>query len=268
MRLLFRVLFNVGNPTIPLYVQQLKISGVFVGLFLSSTGLGLFLFSTLWGALGDIKDRNKVLAITFFGFALGQIMFGVFKNEYTLLLSSMICGIFTSGVLVNIYSYINDNIHVEQDRNKTLSYAVSLTLIGASMSYLLGGYLTQIFSYNYSIVFFIQGSASLLFGLYIYFEKTDLVDTDHHLTRVHFIENMKQVIRLPWLPLSTITLTFFISFSHNNIRRFFDYYVLDNGVAASNLGWIVFAIGVVCLFTNLFILLIFSTFFSITCDFI
>ena len=253
MRLLFRVLFNVGNPTIPLYVQQLKISGVFVGLFLSSTGLGLFLFSTLWGALGDIKDRNKVLAITFFGFALGQIMFGVFKNEYTLLLSSMISGIFTSGVLVNIYSYINDNIHVEQDRNKTLSYAVSLTLIGASMSYLLGGYLTQIFSYNYSIVFFIQGSASLLFGLYIYFEKTDLVDTDHHLTRVHFIENMKQVIRLPWLPLSTITLTFFISFSHNNIRRFFDYYVLDNGVAASNLGWIVFAIGVVCLFTNLFI---------------
>jgi len=253
LRLLFRVLFNVGNPTIPLYVQQLKISGVFVGLFLSSTGLGLFLFSTLWGALGDIKDRNKVLAITFFGFALGQIMFGVFKNEYTLLLSSMICGIFTSGVLVNIYSYINDNIHVEQDRNKTLSYAVSLTLIGASMSYLLGGYLTQIFSYNYSIVFFIQGSASLLFGLYIYFEKTDLVDTDHHLTRVHFIENMKQVIRLPWLPLSTITLTFFISFSHNNIRRFFDYYVLDNGVAASNLGWIVFAIGVVCLFTNLFI---------------
>jgi len=253
LRLLFRVLFNVGNPTIPLYVQQLKISGVFVGLFLSSTGLGLFLFSTLWGALGDIKDRNKVLAITFFGFALGQIMFGVFKNEYTLLLSSMISGIFTSGVLVNIYSYINDNIHVEQDRNKTLSYAVSLTLIGASMSYLLGGYLTQIFSYNYSIVFFIQGSASLLFGLYIYFEKTDLVDTDHHLTRVHFIENMKQVIRLPWLPLSTITLTFFISFSHNNIRRFFDYYVLDNGVAASNLGWIVFAIGVVCLFTNLFI---------------
>lgn len=249
----FGILFNLGNPTIPLYIQELDISGVFVGLFLSSTGIGLFLFSTLWGALGDIKDRNKVLAIAFLGFGIGQVLFGVFSTELLMFGASLVSGIFTSGVLVNIYSYINDNVEEEHERNRTLSYAVSLTLIGAALSYLVGGYIAQFFENNYSNVFYIQGGLSLLFGLYVYFEKTDLKDIDHHLTRRHFIDNMKQILKLPWLPLSTITLTFFISFSHNNVRRYFDYYVLDNGMKVSTLGWIVFVTGLVCLVTNLFI---------------
>ena len=250
---MFGILFNLGNPTIPLYLDELNIGGVFFGLFLSTTGIGLFLFSTLWGAIGDIKDRNIVLSVTFYGFGIGQILFGVFANQYLLFLAAMITGVFTSGVLVNIYSYINDNFHDEQTRNKNLSYAVSLTLLASAISYLLGGYMVQVFENNYNFVFFIQGIASVAFATYIYFEKTDLIDTDHHLTRVHFITNMKYILKFPWLPLVTITLTFFISFSQNNIRRFFDYFFINRGFEPSTLGWIVFVTGLVCLVTNLWV---------------
>lgn len=100
---------------------------------------------------------------------------------------------------------------------------------------------------------FTQAVLLFIFGLYIYFEKTDLVDTDNHLTRSHFWDNMKQVFKLPWVPIYTITITFFISFSHINVKRFLDYYVIDSDYSALDLGLLVFVVGVVSLISNLVI---------------
>lgn len=251
--LMFGILFNLGNPAIPVYTNSLGIEGMFVGFYLASGGLGLMLFATIWGAIGDILDRNKVLAITFIGFAIGQTIVGLFTNEYTILLGMFISGIFGAGVLVNIYSYINDNFKKEQVRNKVLSYAVSLYMIGGAFAYLIGGLITRNLNTNYNYMFFIQAILLFLFGLYIYFEKTDLVDTDNHLTRVHFWNNIKLVVKLPWVPVYTITITFFISFSHNNVKRFLDYYVIDSGKSALELGLLVFVVGIVSLLSNLII---------------
>jgi DHA1 family multidrug resistance protein-like MFS transporter len=251
--LMFGILFNLGNPAIPLYTNSLDIGGMFVGFYLASGGLGLMIFATMWGAIGDILDRNKVLAITFIGFAFGQTIVGLFTNEYSILLGMFISGIFGAGVLVNIYSYINDNFVKEQLRNKVLSYAVSLYMIGGAFAYLLGGLITRSLDPHYNYMFFIQAILLLIFGLYIYFEKTDLVDTDNHLTRVYFWNNMKQVVKLPWVPIYTITITFFISFSHNNVRRFLDYYIIDSNYSALDLGLLVFVVGIVSLVSNLVI---------------
>lgn len=251
--LMYGVLFSLGNPAFPKYIKSLEISGVFVGLYLASGGMGLLVFATLWGALGDIKDRNKVLALIFAGFGVGQLLFGIFSNEYTLLLASLVSGIFFAGVLVNIYSYVNDTFTNEHERDKMLSYTVSLYLLGGAIAYILGGILTELLAPNYSLVFIIQAILLFIFASYIYFEKTDLVDTDHHLTREHFIENFKQAFKLPWVPIFTITLTFFISFSHNNVRRFLDQYVIHSGYSAIELGLVVFVAGIVGLISNLYI---------------
>lgn len=251
--LMFGILFNIGNPAIPEYTNSLGIDGVFVGFYLASGGIGLMLFATVWGAIGDILDRNKVLAITFMGFALGQTIVGLFSNEYIIFLGMLTSGIFGAGVLVNIYSYINDNFKDEHNRNRLLSYAVSLYMIGGAFAYLLGGLITRSLSPNYNYTFFIQAILLVFFGLYIFFEKTDLVDTDNHLTRSYFISNIKQVFKLPWVPIYTITITFFISFSHNNVRRFLDYYIIDSGYSVLELGILVFVVGIVSLCSNLII---------------
>lgn len=249
--LIFGILINLGNLSIPKHTENIHAG--FIGLFFASTGIGLLFFATLWGALGDIKDRNKILAITFIGFSLGQLVFGLASNQYILLLGTMISGVFAAGFLVNIYAYINDNFEDIRERDKTLSYAVSLTLAGSSIGYLMGGFLTELVAPNYGLAFIVQSLLALVFGLYIFFEKTDLIDTDHHLTRRHFWLNMKQVVRLPWLPIATITLTFFISFSHSNVRRFFDFYATDLGYPSSRIGIIVFVTGVIALVANLFL---------------
>ena len=251
--LMFGILFNLGNPAIPAYINSLGISGMFVGFYLASGGLGLMLFATIWGALGDILDRSKVLAITFIGFALGQTIIGSFTNEYLILLGMFTSGIFGAGVLVNIYSYINDNFKETHDRNKVLSYAVSLYMIGGAFAYLLGGTITRILNPDFNYVFYIQALLLLAFGIFIFFEKIDLEDTDNHLTRRYFWTNIKQVVKMPWVPIYTITLTFFISFSHNNVRRFLDYYVIDSNYSALDLGLLVFTVGVVSLVSNLII---------------
>ncbi len=251
--LMFGILFNLGNPAIPLYTNSLGIKGMFVGFYLASGGLGLMLFSTIWGAIGDILDRNKVLAITFIGFALGQTIVGVFTNEYLILLGMFVSGLFFSGVLVNIYSYINDNYKDEQDRNRMLSYAVSLYMAGGAIAYLIGGLITRNLAPHYNYMFFIQAVLLFIFGLYIFIEKTDLVDTDTHLTRSYFWNDLKQATKLPWVPIYTITITFFISFSHNNVRRFIDYYIIDSNYSALDLGLLVFVVGIVSLIANLVI---------------
>ncbi len=251
--LLFGILFNIGNPAVPLYINSLHISGRFVGFYLASGGIGIMIFATLWGALGDIKDRNKVLGVVFIGFALGQFLFGIFQNQYLLLVASLISGLFVAGVLVNIYSYINDTYSDEHEKNRTLSYAVSIYIIGGAVAYLIGGYLARLLDPNYNIVFIIQSILLLLSGIYIYFEKTDLVDTDRHLTRSFFWEDIKQIFTMPWVPIYTISLTFFISFSHSNVRRFLDYYVINEKYSVVQLGYLVFTVGIVSLISNIFI---------------
>jgi len=250
---MFGFIFSFGNPSIPLYTKQLGITEGMVGFYFASGGVGLFFFATLWGALGDIKDRNKVLGLVFVGVGVGQVLFGSSDNEYVLLVASLIIGVFTAGVLVNIYSYINDSFVDEQRRNKMLSYVVSLCLLGAAVAYIVGGDVAVIISPNYNYVFLIQGLLSVGFGLFIFLGKTTLIDVDHHLSRRHFWINIKQVFRLPWVPIYTITLTFFISFSHNNVKRFLDYYIINKGFSAFELGLLVFVVGIVGLLANLFI---------------
>lgn len=250
---MFGILFNLGNPAIPRYTNSLGIEGMFVGFYLASGGLGLMLFATIWGAVGDILHRNKVLAVTFIGFAVGQTVVGLFTNEYMILAGMLISGIFGAGVLVNIYSYINDSFDNEHGRNKLLSYAVSLYMMGGALAYLLGGIITKFLAPNYNYTFFIQAILLGVFGLLIYFQKTNLIDNDNHLTRLYFWNNLKQVFKLPWVPVYTITITFFISFSHNNVRRFLDYYVIDSNYSALELGLLVFTVGLVSLFSNLVI---------------
>jgi len=250
---MYGVLFSFGNPAVPVYTNSLHISGTYVGLYLASGGLGLLVFATLWGSLGDIKDRNKVLALVFAGFGVGQFLFGIFDTKNTLLLASLVSGVFFAGVLVNIYSYINDSFKEEHERNRMLSYTVSLYMLGMAIAYILGGVVTDLLAPNYSLVFIIQAIMLFICAAYIYFEKTDLVDTDHHLTRRHFTTNFKQAFRLPWVPIFTITLTFFISFSHNNVKRFLDYYIIDNEYSATTLGLIVFVAGIVSLIANIYI---------------
>jgi len=250
---IYGFLFFISNPTMPIYLDALGIGGRFIGFYLASGGLGLLLFSTLWGSLGDIKHRNKILGIVFVGYAIGQAMFGLFSNPYLLLIASMVSGFFVAGVLVNIYAYINDNVAEEQKRNKMLSYAISLYMMGGATAYIVGAILTNVFREQLSFVFYLQATVLVLFGLYIYFAPTQLKDTDHHLTRSSLIEKIKEVGRLPWIPIYTITLTFFISFAHNNVRRFLDYYIIDDGYNAIVLGWILFLVGFVSLISNLWI---------------
>ena len=250
---MFGFLFLLGNPAIPRYTESLGIGESVVGFYLASGGIGLFFFATLWGALGDIKDRNKVLGIVFIGTALGQTLFGMTENPIMMLVAAMVSGVFTAGVLVNIYSYVNDTFEDEQERNRTLSYVVSLYLLGGAIAYIIGGYFTAWLAPNYSLVFIVQGALLLLFGVFIFFEDTDLIDIDHHLSRRHFWINVKQIAKLPWVPIYTITLTFFISFSHNNVRRFLDYYIIDVENSAITLGLLVFTAGIVGLISNIWI---------------
>lgn len=251
--LMYGILFSLGNPAVPEYTNLLNINGTFVGLYLASGGLGLMVFATLWGALGDIKDRNKVLGIVFMGFGVGQLLFGIFRGEYHLLFASLFSGIFFAGILVNLYSYINDTFKDEHTRNKMLSYAVSTYLVGGAIAYVIGGVLADLLAPRYHLVFIIQAVLLFAFALVIFFSKTDLVDTDHHLTRSYFWNNVKQAFKLPWVPIYTITLTFFVSFSHSNVRRFLDYYVIDNGYSATKLGLVVFTAGIVSLISNIYI---------------
>lgn len=250
---MYGVLFHLGNAAMPSYTNSLGVSDTYVGFYLASTGLGLFIFATLWGAIGDIKNRDKVLAVIFFGFGIGQFLFGLFRTEMLLLVASLVSGIFYAGILVNLYSFINDTFTLEQERNKMLSYAVSLYLLGMSFAYIVGGVLTDLLAPNFYIVFYLQAILLALFSVFIYISKIDLVDTDHHMTRVYFWNVFRQAFKLHWVPIYTITLTFFISFSHQNVKRFLDYYVIDSGYSPSELGLVVGLSGLIGLLSNLYI---------------
>nr|WP_113868053.1 multidrug efflux MFS transporter MdtG [Brenneria salicis]NMN91224.1 DHA1 family multidrug resistance protein-like MFS transporter [Brenneria salicis ATCC 15712 = DSM 30166]RBP60447.1 DHA1 family multidrug resistance protein-like MFS transporter [Brenneria salicis ATCC 15712 = DSM 30166]RLM30074.1 multidrug transporter subunit MdtG [Brenneria salicis ATCC 15712 = DSM 30166] len=156
------VAFSLVMPFLPLYVEQLGITGhsalnIWSGLVFSITFLFSAIAAPFWGRLADRKGRKLMLLRSALGMCIVMILMGLAQNIWQFLFLRAVLGIL-GGFVPNA----NALIATQVPRNKsgwalgTLSTgAVSGALIGP----LIGGYLAD--TYGLRPVFFI--TASVLF---------------------------------------------------------------------------------------------------------
>ncbi len=138
------VLFSFASTMVhavtPALIKELALSDYIFGLGLAAMLFTNFLFSPFWGKLFEIITARGVFFIGFLGYALGQVLFAVATNEFTVLLARAFSGVFTGALVVSQLAYVVST-STEQDRSKKLSICLTISGVFNAFGYFAGGML-------------------------------------------------------------------------------------------------------------------------------
>lgn len=250
--LLVGITTNIGHPITPYYINQLELDKIVFGYFYATMSLGMLISAPIWGAFGDAKGRKWVLIICLIFYGVGQVLFGVFHNQYLIIAARFFSGIFCGGILVSLLSYMTRSGDLAKFNGPRL-YAtfISLHLVGTSLGSFIGGALGEVFNPNYHYVFFIQALSMLIFAIYILvFMNFD----DEIKQKVRSMNPLKSLTDIKLLPISLIIFLFviaIINISFTDVSKYLDVYFSDSGYGSLRLGTVNLIVGCVTLIVNL-----------------
>lgn len=139
----FNMAANFVHPVTPAIIVDLHLNDYMFGLALAAMMAFNFLFSPFWGKVAGFASSKKVILICGFGYALGQVFFGLAKTEMQFLLARMFAGIFVGGCYVSFLTY-TVNCSDEQKRGRNLAINATVSSVSASFGYFVGGMIGEI----------------------------------------------------------------------------------------------------------------------------
>lgn len=230
--------FSLVMPFLPLYVEQLGVSGhrelnMWSGLVFSITFLFSAIASPFWGSLADRKGRKIMLLRSALGMSIIMLLMGLAQNVWQLLGLRALLGLL-GGFVPNANALIATQIprHKSGWALGTLSTgAVSGALLGP----LAGGILAD--SYGLRPVFFITASVLLLCFI------VTLLLIREHFTPVSKKEMLhaREVLaslKNPRLVLSLFVTTMIIQIATGSIAPVLTLYVRDLAGDVSNIAFV------------------------------
>ena len=252
--LLFAVLTGIGanlaHPVTPLYIRQLNIEPYMFGLFYTAMNLGIFIMSPFWGNLGDLIKRKYIVFIGLAGYGIAQGFFAYFSNEYSILIARFFAGFFYAAIITSLLAYLQEDSDFKNKRT-LISIFLALNVLGASLGYLIGGLLGNVFEENVKIVIYIQMLFSVGLSLLTIF-----LDTKGNKEVKEKKNVFKQISQIRFLSKPLILLliiTALINLAQTNFSKYLDLYITDLGFKSSDLGSFVFVTGLVTIVVTLLI---------------
>lgn len=252
--LLFAVLTGIGanlaHPVTPLYIRQLNIEPYMFGLFYTAMNLGIFIMSPFWGNLGDVIKRKYIVFIGLAGYGIAQGFFAYFSNEYLILIARFFAGFFYAAIITSLLAYLQEDRDFKNKRT-LISIFLALNVLGASLGYLIGGLLGNVFEENVKIVIYIQMLFSLSLSILTVF-----LDTQGNKEVKEKKNVFKQIGQIRFLSKPLILLliiTALINLAQTNFSKYLDLYITDLGFKSSDLGSFVFVTGLVTIVVTLII---------------
>jgi len=230
--------FSLVMPFLPLYIEQLGVSGhsalnIWSGLVFSITFLFSAIASPLWGGLADRKGRKLMLLRSALGMAIVMMLMGLAQNIWHLLILRACLGLL-GGFIPNA----NALIATQMPRNKSgwaLGTLSTGGVSGALLGPLAGGLLAD--SYGLRPVFFITAAVlfiCFLLTLFCIRENFTPVTKKEMLHAREVIGSLKS----PRLVLSLFITTLIIQVATGSIAPILTLYVRDLAGDVSNIAFI------------------------------
>lgn len=244
---------NMIHPVTPTFLTNLNMPEFMFGAAFAAMSLTNFLFCPFWGALGDSRGRVKILSITIFGYAVGQLLFLFGTNIWQILLARAVAGIFSGGCTVSLMAYVADTAEPEQC-GKHMAVCGALTSAGVCIGYLVGGLMGDISvetAFWAQFVLLISSALGMLLllkdGNHYQIHKIRFTKAINPLSV--FTDSRKQFTKPMLIFLGTVFVSCFASTAYDNS---FNYYLKDQfAFPPSYNGYIYALIGVVGITVNM-----------------
>lgn len=238
---LIAITTSLAHPVTPAFIRKIGVSEYMFGLFFAAMNLGTLIMSPFWGNLGDIKKRKYIMFFGFIGYGISQALFGYFTNAYYILAVRFLAGVFASSLTVSMLAYIAEDKDIT-NKKSVIAWFLALTTFGASLSYLLGGILGDVFVDNPNYVLYVQGAMSFVMAFLALF-----VDTKVHGStgRAGFFTQMKQFKHISKQLAFLFLIIAIVNIPIANFGKYIDLYIIDLGYKSSAVGYFAFTTGIV-----------------------
>ncbi|WP_432400862.1 MFS transporter [Wukongibacter sp. M2B1] len=220
------VLSNMAHPVTPELVVSLNMSSFMYGVMFAAMSIASFTMSPIWGSLSDkYRTRKRFLYFPMIGYGLAQIGFGFSTSPIIIIIFRIIGGGFASSVFTNAIAYIVDETN-RNNRSKAIAYYTALSGFGASLGYLVGGYIG---ASDYHNAFIFQSIGLIMHAIIIYFflPESDVKFDSKEKKSTHFIFEIKDDFR-KYMPTALGTLLMLVlltSFSQTAYTTGINYFL-------------------------------------------
>lgn len=249
---LHSVCINFVHPITTTYVTNLNLPDYYFGFFYSLMSLGQVIGAFIFGYLSDKIGRKWLIVLGIIGYGISQLGFG-FINTYPplILLFRVIAGIFVSAPNTLFVSMCLD-ISTTDKKVKYLSLLNSVSLIGASCGYEIGGSLYNYCNFSISQIFISQFIlsiiTSLVFSLFMKDNKKNVEQQSFKKVSFKNLLSLNSVSAILLVGLLILTIGQIL------INKYLDTYIIHIGYEPATLGHYVLLTGIIGALSNLLII--------------
>ncbi len=159
---LYTVSSGMVHPVTPAFIEAIGAPNSTFGVAFTGMALGQFVFSPLWGKLGDRLGYTKLISIGLILYGTSAFIFNLARTWQVIVFARFLGGVGISAVVVSCMAYIISIDAPTEDKNQLLVLYAALQSIGSSFGYLLGGLAGDI---NLNYAFYLQAITLIIYGV-------------------------------------------------------------------------------------------------------
>lgn len=249
----FTIVSNFVHSITPAFLQMIQAPSYINGVAFSVMSLCSFFASPFWGKMGDRKPYPQLMAVGFFGYALGQFFFSIARGVPMLLFARVISGLLNGALAVNALSYLI-SVSDSENRGQYLAMFAMLQSVGTCIGYLIGGVIGD---YSLMAVFYAQIGAASVLGIVTLLVLRDAPGRTLSTEKIDFAKinpvtsmttSMRRVDAAMGIYLAIVFCFGFAMMSYDN---YFGYFLRDQfGFPTSYNGYFKALIGIIAIIAN------------------
>ena len=249
----FTIVSNFVHSITPAFLQMIQAPSYINGVAFSVMSLCSFFASPFWGKMGDRKPYPQLMAVGFFGYALGQFFFSIARGVPMLLFARVISGLLNGALAVNALSYLI-SVSDSENRGQYLAMFAMLQSVGTCIGYLIGGVIGD---YSLMAVFYAQIGAASVLGIVTLLVLRDAPGRTLSTEKIDFAKinpvtsmttSMRRVDAAMGVYLAIVCCCGFAMMSYDN---YFGYFLRDQfGFPTSYNGYFKALIGIIAIIAN------------------
>jgi MFS family permease len=208
--LIFLTLVNILNyfdryivhSVEPLLKAEFNISNESSGYIVSAFVWGYFLFSPLFGYLGNKADRRVLMAVGLCAWSIATFYTGLTAGFAAFFFARILVGIGEASFGTIVPGYLKGRINDTVKLNNAFSLFYCAIPVGAALGYVIGGYISDVYSWRHVFQFAAIPGFLLMFGFFFLAPDSGYQEKNEGGSSV--LIDLKRIVQSPIIRLSII----------------------------------------------------------------
>lgn len=134
--------FGFVVPVFPIYITQLGMGGIELGVLAASFALSRIFLAGPLGGLSDTVGRKKILVYSLLGFAIANVVYAFAQDAWVMIVARAMEGAVSAGFFPTANAFVSD-MTTPENRGTAMGYLSTGNMVGFVVGPVVGGVLAE-----------------------------------------------------------------------------------------------------------------------------